>query len=137
MGASRRRRRPSVEQTCEAKLPAFGHGEQEQCQRSQDTCYLCMDRAADAVLVECGHGGLCVKCADTLWRQGEDGRCCPLCRHRFIGVMRIVSETEAAVRVEPTHYPGMPESPRAALSAWGEAVPDSGAAVRTVRAGLW
>lgn len=72
-----------------------------------ETCYLCMDRAADAVLVECGHGGLCVVCADALWRRGTrapGGRSCPLCRRPFIGVMHILSETNNTVR---RHLPSL------------------------------
>ena len=67
-----------------------------------------MDRAADAVLVECGHGGLCTACADSLWRHGAHapgGRCCPLCRRPFIGVMHILSETECTVRTQHSLSP--------------------------------
>ena len=76
-------------------------------QRPHETCYMCMDLVADAVLVECGHGGLCMQCADTLWRQGTNfagGRCCPLCRRRFVDVMRILSETDDMVRC-PSQLP--------------------------------
>ncbi len=29
-------------------------------------CFVCMDAAADAVLIECGHGGLCAGAPPTL-----------------------------------------------------------------------
>ena len=53
-----------------------------------DQCIVCMDRPADAVLLECGHSGLCVECATVLWDQA---RRCPLCRRGFAAVMRIVT----------------------------------------------
>jgi hypothetical protein len=47
-----------------------------------------MERHADAVLLECGHSGLCVECATVLWNQA---RRCPLCRRGFAAIMRIVA----------------------------------------------
>ena len=60
------------------------------------SCIVCWDQPRDAVLLECGHGGLCVACADLLWRQT---RRCPLCREEFAGVMRIVDASDATVRI--------------------------------------
>ena len=81
-------------------VAAFGPSPKDGGGRSHDACYLCMDNAADAVLVECGHGGLCASCADLLWRRGVNvvgGRSCPLCRRPFIGVLHILSETDSTV----------------------------------------
>ena len=67
---------------------------------SPEPCYLCMDHAADAVLMECGHGGLCAACAAVLWQRGTlapGGRQCPLCRQHFVGVLHIVSECGSKV----------------------------------------
>jgi hypothetical protein len=65
-------------------------------------CYLCMDRRADAVLIECGHGGMCAVCATVLWRRAAAApaaeRRCPLCRVPFVGVMLIVGEAAGTVR---------------------------------------
>ena len=60
---------------------------------SQSNCIVCWEQPQDAVLLECGHGGLCVACADLLWRQT---RRCPLCREGFAGVMRIVDASDAS-----------------------------------------
>ena len=60
-----------------------------------DACLVCMERPPDAVLLECGHGGVCVACAEVLWRQG---RRCPLCRARFCGVVRILRGESDTVR---------------------------------------
>ena len=51
-------------------------------------CMVCWERAPDCILLECGHCGLCVQCADQLWKQT---RRCPLCRGSFAAVMQIVS----------------------------------------------
>ncbi len=72
-------------------------------------CYMCMDNLAGAVLIECGHGGLCIPCASALWRHGAGtaaappARRCPLCRRPFVVVMRIVSQTGEKVACHP-HY---------------------------------
>ena len=54
-------------------------------------CFVCLDATADAVLLECGHGGLCGGCGDALWRRGPAHRDCPMCRAAFTAVMRILS----------------------------------------------
>ncbi len=53
-----------------------------------------MEGPADAVLLECGHSGLCVECATVLWDQA---RRCPLCRQGFAAVMRIVARGASEV----------------------------------------
>jgi hypothetical protein len=61
-----------------------------------DPCIVCMERPADAILLECGHGGLCVTCSTVLW---DHARHCPLCRQEFAAIMRIVArETRRTVR---------------------------------------
>ena len=68
-------------------------------------CIVCWHSPRDAVLLECGHGGLCVACAQRLfWRQ----RRCPLCRARIGHVARILSELSGRVRSDRT--------PRSALA---------------------
>ena len=69
---------------------------------AEDTCFVCMERCADAILLECGHGGLCVECANALW--GQPARQCPLCRGGFAAIMRIVAREARTARVEPVHY---------------------------------
>ena len=58
------------------------------------SCFVCLDSAPNAILLECGHGGLCVACAERLWQRG---RRCPLCRAGFAGVVRIVDADAAVV----------------------------------------
>jgi hypothetical protein len=63
-------------------------------------CIVCMERPPDAVLLECGHSGLCVGCATVLWVQA---RHCPLCRQSFAAVMRIVAREAGAVSAALAH----------------------------------
>jgi len=37
---------------------------------------VCLDGRRDAVLLECGHGGLCVTCAQSLWNRSPSNRHC-------------------------------------------------------------
>jgi hypothetical protein len=62
---------------------------------NDQACLVCWVAPPDAVLLECGHGGLCVACAERLW---QGGRRCPLCRASFAGVVRIVDADAAVVR---------------------------------------
>ena len=68
---------------------------------------ICMDREADAVLVECGHGGLCAACAVACWDGLASGRrACPLCRRGFAGVMRIRGHDGDLVRPPVRRFGG-------------------------------
>eukprot|EP00826_Nyctotherus_ovalis_P039956 TRINITY_DN3882_c0_g1_i1.p2 TRINITY_DN3882_c0_g1~~TRINITY_DN3882_c0_g1_i1.p2 ORF type:complete len:160 (+),score=46.59 TRINITY_DN3882_c0_g1_i1:1573-2052(+) len=49
-------------------------------------CTLCFDGAPDAVLLECGHGGICFSCGKKLHAGKEK---CPLCREPIVLVVRI------------------------------------------------
>ena len=53
-------------------------------------CIICMDAQHEAVLLRCGHTGVCAACAGQLW-QSQDRRC-PLCRERIRSVLRIVGD---------------------------------------------
>jgi len=44
---------------------------------SDATCLVCFDNFADAVFLECGHGGICYKCAIDIWKSTGE---CFLCR---------------------------------------------------------
>jgi len=67
-----------------------------------DTCIVCLTGPMDAVLLECGHGGVCEDCAMQLW---QNTRPCPLCRGRISRVMRIVEDGDNRVRVVPVTRP--------------------------------
>jgi hypothetical protein len=62
-----------------------------------------MDRRADEVLIECGHGGMCAASTIALWRRAAAA---PLCRVPFVGVMLIVGEAAGTVRA--IHHSPLP-----------------------------
>ena len=49
-------------------------------------CNLCFDLSPDAVLLECGHGGICFRCAKKLLKFKKN---CPLCREEVQLVVKI------------------------------------------------
>jgi hypothetical protein len=59
-----------------------------------NNCIICLEQSSDAVLLECGHSGLCVDCASVLWTRA---RRCPLCRQGFAAVVRIVDRDGSTV----------------------------------------
>jgi len=81
-----------------------GEGGREDGGGEDTSCIVCLDRDREAILLECGHGGLCLQCATSLWNQGPAGRHCPMCRKVFSGVMKIVEEQEDMVKVQAVHY---------------------------------
>ncbi|PHJ17027.1 zinc c3hc4 type (ring finger) domain-containing protein [Cystoisospora suis] len=56
-----------------------------------DTCMICCQQPPNAVLLYCGHGGLCFTCAQTCYRRSG---CCPTCRRRVTGVVELHGEAE-------------------------------------------
>ena len=91
------------------------------------TCSICMDSPPDAVLLECGHGGVCVSCAESIWNQRPEGRLCPMCRVQITGIVKIVSADGADVGVEVQHYSlATPQPPPASFLSrmvWGRTEP--------------
>ena len=61
-------------------------------------CMVCLEQAPNAILLECGHSGLCIECANVLWAQA---RRCPLCRQGFAAVMRIIANQDGLVDAIP------------------------------------
>lgn len=56
-----------------------------------DNCTLCVSAFAGAVFLPCGHGGVCLHCAMTVYvRNGG----CPTCRRVLTGVAKIENETD-------------------------------------------
>ena len=55
-------------------------------------CYICADREANAVLMNCGHGGMCYECGLILARR-EGEKICPVCRSSIEQVLKICSQS--------------------------------------------
>jgi hypothetical protein len=50
--------------------------------KSTSNCLVCFDRGPDAVIMNCGHGGLCYECAMDIWEKtGECYLCRKVCPH--------------------------------------------------------
>lgn len=57
---------------------------------AHNTCSICFAAPADAVLMECGHGNLCLQCGSTIAAEGvKRARVCPFCRASIAHVVRI------------------------------------------------
>lgn len=54
--------------------------------REPPSCYICVERRPDAVVMECGHGGMCFKCAQQL--ASTPPAQCPVCRKPIQQVLR-------------------------------------------------
>ncbi|CAM9533012.1 unnamed protein product [Ectocarpus fasciculatus] len=69
--------------------------------REHSTCYICCERRADAVVMECGHGGVCFTCATHL--ADSPPHLCPVCRKVIQEVFKIheIGEFGRVVVVPP------------------------------------
>lgn len=59
---------------------------QKQDSQSQTTCLICFDKDADAVIMDCGHGGICYGCCVELFKKKQG---CYLCRKPILQVLQI------------------------------------------------
>eukprot|EP01017_Pseudomicrothorax_dubius_P050741 TRINITY_DN9652_c0_g1_i3.p1 TRINITY_DN9652_c0_g1~~TRINITY_DN9652_c0_g1_i3.p1 ORF type:complete len:190 (+),score=21.32 TRINITY_DN9652_c0_g1_i3:591-1160(+) len=53
---------------------------------SNTNCLICYDGPPDAVIMNCGHGGLCYNCAIEMWNKNDE---CFLCRERIVQILQI------------------------------------------------
>ena len=72
-------------------------------------CWVCFEGDAEAVLLHCGHAGLCLSCAENLWRTRAP---CPMCREPIEVIARIgeAVTVDGKVLVAP-QLPTTTESP--------------------------
>jgi len=50
------------------------------------TCVVCMDKDVNAILIPCGHLGLCIECAKEI---DSNSGFCPICRQKIESFMRV------------------------------------------------
>lgn len=62
-------------------------------------CFMCDEHISDAVLMECGHGGLCHACALQLWKTSSQ---CHLCRSPISHVLKIELPSSNYVKILAT-----------------------------------
>lgn len=48
-------------------------------------CNVCFGRDADAIFMDCGHGGLCMQCAYDIWKSSDE---CYMCRETIDYLVR-------------------------------------------------
>jgi hypothetical protein len=70
-------------------LPPLVNLPQRTCSNETDDglCTICYDRPATCVLLECGHGGYCWRCAHVLYARPPNE--CPVCRQRIEQVVEM------------------------------------------------
>jgi len=53
---------------------------------TQKVCMICCSEEPNAVIMDCGHGGLCYSCSIELWKVQK---CCHICRREISQVLEI------------------------------------------------
>jgi hypothetical protein len=73
-------------------------------------CWVCFaDTIVDeAVLLHCGHAGLCLECADNLWRRQLP---CPMCRQKVVLVAQVGNVQARHVDGKLVVLPQLPREP--------------------------
>ena len=73
-----------------AEAESGGGGDEEGL--DGETCWICCVGGRDAVLLECGHGGICFACAQKCARQRPP--LCPMCRQRISRIVQLAGTEE-------------------------------------------
>ncbi|KAG5182409.1 hypothetical protein JKP88DRAFT_348857 [Tribonema minus] len=105
-----------------AAAAAAAEGEPKGASFADKLCYVCEGRPANAVLLECGHAGICYECGQGLVKQRRE-RSCPICRVTIEHIVRlpdharcrigqpVQSQEGMSVSVAPPPpTPGVPEA---------------------------
>ncbi|CAE7446308.1 unnamed protein product [Symbiodinium natans] len=61
----------------------------EEIVESEQLCFICYDQVPQAVLLECGHAGMCVSCALQLLERRASQATCAICRNPISNVVRL------------------------------------------------
>jgi hypothetical protein len=54
-------------------------------------CLLCADKYANAVIMGCGHGGVCFECAV---KMQQNAGTCPICRGKIEKILKLLPRTD-------------------------------------------
>jgi len=57
---------------------------------------ICFDNEPDAVIMECGHGGVCYECSLEIWKSTGE---CYLCREKITQVLQVDLKYKASNNV--------------------------------------
>lgn len=58
----------------------------EPSQKEPSTCLICFDKNSNAVIMDCGHGGICYDCCIAMWQKNQG---CYLCRKPILQVLQV------------------------------------------------
>jgi len=53
---------------------------------NDNLCYICVSKAPNAIVMDCGHGGMCYECAIESWRKGNK---CVMCRQEVYRILKV------------------------------------------------
>jgi len=59
---------------------------ESQAKNDEGICIVCMDKAANAVFMNCGHGGVCYDCAMETWKKSNF---CVVCRSEIKAIYEV------------------------------------------------
>ena len=79
---------------------------------AENVCWICCMGPREAVLMECGHGGLCMKCAELCTKKRPP--VCPMCRARIVKVLQVGDPNEQGI--VDVHVPEAPPPPARRVS---------------------
>jgi len=68
--------------------------------QDENLCYICEDNASNAILVECGHGGVCCECAKQIIEQRST---CMECRKPVKALYRIENYSNQIGKIVQAH----------------------------------
>ena len=63
----------------------------------EELCYVCTERQACTILLNCSHRGLCFQCTKTLIRAKQP---CPLCRSDLTGLIHLLPNGTTSLEIE-------------------------------------
>ena len=52
---------------------------------AEKTCYICVQNTSSAIIIPCGHSGICYECAIESWRKGDK---CVMCRQKVENILK-------------------------------------------------
>jgi len=53
---------------------------------NDNLCYICVSKVPNAIVMDCGHGGMCYECAIESWRKGNK---CVMCRQEVVRILKV------------------------------------------------
>ena len=57
-------------------------------------CIICFEKEANAVIMDCGHGGICYDCALENWKKGDN---CVICRGNIEQIYKVANHNKIKI----------------------------------------